>query len=96
MSHLLDSYNNIIEPKTMDSNLFFRKQYKWGNGRIMFETNNTLINTWTQNGTYEILNTYIVKVSWSKFDHIIIFNNVYITVISFIMVRNVLMDIMEL
>lgn len=77
MSHLLDSYNNIIAPKTMDPYIFFRKQYNWGNGRIIFETNNTLITTWTRKGTYEILNTYIVKVSWSKFDHIIIFNNDY-------------------
>jgi lipopolysaccharide biosynthesis glycosyltransferase len=82
MTHLLDSYKDIVKSNSMNASILYRKQYTWGAGRIVFELNGLLITTWSRTGTYEVLNSHVVKASWSGFEHILIFNNTYTQFIS--------------
>jgi len=73
MTHLLELYksqNNSELP-------IVRNQYTWGDGRIVFEVKGVLITTWSRTGTYEVVNSRVVKASWSGFEHILIFNKTY-------------------
>ena len=85
VNHILLHYKNIHSSRYTSfkisgvSNipLFMRKQYTWGDGRIVFEAKDILITTWSRTGKYEMLNSHLVKASWSGFDHILIFNKTY-------------------
>lgn len=75
---LLKSYVNTVVRKTVEPRLFARKQFRWYSGRIVFEVcDNSIINTWSRTGKYEILDTHILKASWSWFEHIVIFKHDY-------------------
>lgn len=68
----------------IDNSLILRKQYTWGSGRIVFEKEGLLINTWSRTGKYKILDNNIVRASWSGYDHILVFNSDYTKFNSFI------------
>jgi len=82
MTHLLNSYKNIVKSNPVDASILYHKQYTWGVGQIAFELNGLLITTWSRTGTYEILNSHVVKASWSGFEHILLFNSDYTGFIS--------------
>lgn len=52
------------------------KQYFWDSGRIIFHKDNVLITSWGR-GTYNFLDTYIIKATWNKIIHIIFFNKTF-------------------
>ena len=86
VAHILNHYKNIHgSSKFLNSDilpLVMRKQYTWEGGRVFFEKKGILITTWSRTGTYEILNSHVVKASWSGFEHALIFNKTYTRFIS--------------
>jgi hypothetical protein len=78
---IIDNPINLINTLDVDNSKIVNKTYTWGKGKIKFEDNCKLYTTWV-GGTYEIIDTYLVKASWSIYSHYLHFNKDYTEFIS--------------